>query len=160
MMKNRINILFGAIVLSCSLILGCAGNSDVSFARSVMKGLTAGRYSARTHIKWETLTIFEGDVGLAYSTLANDKEKVDYQRAFIENFAKGFKSQGASFGIFYNWRLIDKKDIENLPQDMSIVEASCKNSNYKALFYIVHEKGKRKLTGLRFATVDAAVENN
>jgi hypothetical protein len=126
------------------LLNGCAGGQDVAFARSVMNDLIAGRYAARHHIDWASFVVLEDNLSVDYMLMANDKEKKDYQCSFIDSFKTSFKAQGATQRSFTNWRMFNDAD----PQ-MSYVAADNVDGSATLIFYVAHEKGKRKLTGIR-----------
>lgn len=131
-----------ALVLAAGLLnlFGCAVEDDVSFARKVMAGLVAGHYSVRGSIDWASLKVMDKDVGAEYNSLPNEQEKVDYQRAFIDNFKKGFQEQRATFKSFNQWRLFSDKD-----PNIKVVAAGCRDRHKVFLFSIRHARNAMRL---------------
>ena len=125
-------------------LFGCAAEDDVSFASKVMARLVAGRYSVRGLIDWASLKAMDKDVGAEYNSLPNDQEKVDYQRAFIDNFKKGFQDQHATFNSFNHWRLFSDKD-----QNIKVVAAGCQDRHKVFLFSIRHVKNAKRLIAIQ-----------
>lgn len=120
-------------------IWGCSAKDDVSFARQVMAGLVGGRYAVRSLIDWPSLKVSDKDVGAEYNNLANEEEKVDYQRAFIDGFKKGFRERHATFKTFHHWRLFGDKD-----PNIKVVAAGCADKAKVFFFGIKHtNKGMR-----------------
>ena len=124
-------------------LFGCAAKDDVSFARNVMAGLVAGRYSVRGSIDWASLKVMDKDVSAEYNKLPNDQEKTDYQRSFIDNFKKGFRSQHATFKSFNQWRLFSDKD-----PNIKVVAAGCPDKTKVFLFSIRHAHSAMRLIAI------------
>jgi len=148
-MKNQGRSRFTLfIILAVSFVIflmGCGTQDDVSFARKTIDLLIRGRYSARTMIDWPSLVVLGSSVAKEYEALPNDKEKLDYQMAFIDNFKKGFKSIKAAPKTFVHWRIFN-----NSSPTVTIVAAdSAADKSYIFICYIKHEKGKRKLSEIR-----------
>lgn len=142
---------YGLATIVAALFLwmsGCAGQQDVDFARNILNGLIAGRYAVRQHIDWNSLAALEISVGRQYSALPNEKEKTDYERAFIDSFKEGFKGQSATRRSFVHWRIFNDADPK-----VTYVAADNLNGAVTFIFYISHKNGKRKLSGIRSVLV-------
>ena len=133
-------VVFLIVALGLLNVWGCGATDDVSFARKVMARLVAGRYSVRGSIDWASLKVMDRDVSVEYNNLPNEQEKVDYQRAFIDNFKKGFQEQHATFNSFNHWRLFSDKD-----QNIKVVAAGCSDKHKVFLFMIRHVKNAMRL---------------
>ena len=110
---------------------------DVNFARRVFVDLTRGRHSVQSRVDWQNLQAVGVDVGKDYSSLPNDKERADYQRAFIDNFALSFRRTGGSLKLLTNWRIYDDQD------DLVIVAVDIKGRD-KTMFFTFSKKGGEK----------------
>lgn len=130
------------------LMSGCAYRSDVDFARSVLNQLIEGRYAVRAVIDWPSLIMLDQNVGVKYSKLANDKEKLDFQRAFIEGFSRGFKMQGTQFKSFFNWRTLESTDPK-----IKIAAADYVDKTLVALFFISRYGSKKKLVNFQIIKI-------
>ena len=140
--KNLKQVLGGFLLVTGLLNLwGCGARDDVSFARQVMAGLVAGRYSVRAMIDWPNFKALDKDVGAEYSRLLNAQEKTSYERAFIDNFKKGFQQNKATINSFNNWRLFSNSDPVR-----KIVAAGCVDRTNVLLFGINHTNKGMKFT--------------
>ena len=132
------------LVIGFLNLFGCAAEDDVSFARKVMAQLVAGRYSVRGSIDWASLRVMDKDISAEYRSLPNEQEKLDYQRAFIDNFKKGFQTQRATLNSFKNWRLFSDKD-----KNIKVVAAGCQDRHKVFLFSIRHAKNAMRLIAIQ-----------
>jgi hypothetical protein len=125
-------------------VTGCGIRDDVDFARTVFVRLVNGLYLARPMIDWNSLKMLEDDIGAQYRGITDGKTREDFERAFIDNFKKGFESQRANTGMFKNWRLL------NTPTpDYKIVAADVPASKAILLFMIQKAGGQRLLTEIK-----------
>jgi hypothetical protein len=141
--SKRCGVAAMAMMVALGLF-GCGAQQDVDFARSVMNGLVAGRYAVRQHIDWNSLMVIEISLGQQYSALPNEKEKTDYERAFIDSFKEGFKGQKATQKSFTHWRIFNDADPK-----VTYVAADNADGTATFVFYISHKNGKRKFFGIR-----------
>ncbi len=144
MVKNILRFLLIASV-SCFMLSGCSPTNDVDFVRGVIRQMAAGRYSARSAIDWDTFIAQDRDIGAKYSTLRSEKDKVDFQRYFIDGFSKGFRYMGADFSVFFNWH-----EVGGGQKGAKVVVANCKDTNTTMLFYVVNKEGKRKIVKISY----------
>ena len=78
---------------------------DVTFCRRLLARLAFGDASAAGQIRWDRFQALDLDVGAVYRGLPNDTERRDYRRAFIQQFAQGFRAAGATPESFEGWRI-------------------------------------------------------
>jgi hypothetical protein len=130
----------GYVLIVGFLLAGCAWQDDVSFARRLMDQLIDGKYSARTMIDWTKLKFLGKEVGDAYAKCEGDACKITFERAFIENFSKGYKQAGAKKTAFFNWKIY-KKD----PSGATQVSVNVYDENTFFVLTIAHVGGEKKL---------------
>lgn len=95
--------------------------------------------------------MLESNIAAEYNKLPNEKEKIGYERGFIENFSKSFKEQKAGFNKFTNWRMLgDDKD----PR-VKVVACDGAGKDVVFLFYIAHDGRKRKLIDFKIVVPKA-----
>lgn len=92
-----------AVVAVMASLLSLPGR-PVRFCQRVFAGLVDGNVSVRRAIAWEQLNALDMDVGATYGQLSDPAEQAAYQRAFIQNFAEGFRQSGATRQALTNWR--------------------------------------------------------
>jgi len=111
---------------------------DVSFARGVFSGLIKGDESVKEAVDWLSFKAVGSDLGAVYAKLPSDKEKEFYKKAFILNFALGFKNGGGKFSSFTNWRIIqrDKQGV--------IVAADMGASRERTVLFAISKKYRNK----------------
>jgi len=95
----------GIVILLVIWVFTQVKNQDINFARKVLDGLAKGKPSVETFIDWEKLTVMDIKIGEAYLKLPNDKEKGEYRKEFVKNFAVGFVQGGGRLKYFTNWRI-------------------------------------------------------
>jgi hypothetical protein len=140
--KNRITL---TIFLALSFLAGCAQTeSDVQLTRRIFNGLCNGRQAVEKLIDWEGLKAVETDVGQAYTTLKNEKEKADYRKVFFYNFSYAFKAAGGKASLFYNWR------VKTLEPDKTVVAAETSGRSKVILFTLTRKGKERKLTDIEW----------
>ena len=135
-------IIIISVLMIIPLVLINMGDSDVKFCRSVLNGLIQGRASVSKHIDWENLSIMNLDAGAAYKKLPNDKEKKDYQQAFIKNFSLAFKKLGANINMFVNWK------VYGISNNKITVSALDRKHNVPLYLQINKGAGGKKLVSL------------
>jgi hypothetical protein len=86
------------------------------------------------------------DIGLDYLRLKSDKDRQDFERVFIDNFAKGYRQAGAKETAFVNWR---NCAFQGSDENVRVVEADLlRNKAHILLMFIAHQAGERKLVRL------------
>jgi len=145
-MRNFKNALIIGVVSLISVgLYGCGIlQNDVSFARTVMSLLIKDRYVVRPMIDWPNLRMLDQNVGEEYSQFKSESERADYERAFISNFAKGFKAQKASLNDFCRWRVHDTSN----PKLIVVAADSARNKDVICYFYIKHTGLNKKFVGM------------
>lgn len=138
----------GFMALAALLLAGCGVLDDVSFARQLMNGLIAGRYAVRSMIDWPNFRFFEQEVGKQYSQFQKEDERTDFERAFIESFAKSYQAQGAKRDAFFNWQLAKSDDPKK-----SVVIANCHDEKTVFAFVIAKDGLKKKVTQIKVMQV-------
>jgi len=128
------------------LISGCGARQDVDLARRVLVLLTEGRYSARHLIDWEKFEALQQAVGQRYLGIAAERDRLNFQRSFIDTFHSGFKTQGGDIKNLVNWRAVETR---KEPLRMTRVRADIKGTDAYFLFDIEHGKGGRKLVRMQ-----------
>ena len=91
----------GVVVIIAALLR--LSDRDVRFCRGVLHDLVMGRQSVQSRIDWERVTAMGVDIGATYAQLPNDGERAQYRRAFIRNFADGFRKSGGRLDGFTHW---------------------------------------------------------
>jgi hypothetical protein len=145
--KKEIPILeytiLAAVVIACLLFIYQIKTQDINLARSVLNGLASGRYGVEKYIDWENLKGLDIDVGANYSKFPTLVEKVGYKRAFIQNFAIGFKQVKGSFKSFTHWRVYSK-------DNRQIIVAADYAGHNKTLLFAISGKGKKRVTAIQW----------
>ncbi|MFA5039187.1 MAG: hypothetical protein WC732_05865 [Candidatus Omnitrophota bacterium] len=141
-MKRSMALLL--LCVSVSAVFAGCGGSDVTFARRGITGLAQGRYATRKMIDWTVFTALDKDIGAEYRDLANDKERLAYERSFIDNFKTAFRAQKGSLKAFYDWRFYGQRR-----PDVTIVAASIKEQDILFLVVIRRAYGTRKIIGIK-----------
>ncbi len=139
-------VLTVAVILSVSLAgYGCGiFQDDVGFARSVIAMLAKDRYIVRSMIEWPELKVFGIDAGKEYRQLETDSERADYERAFIDSFAKAFKESKISSRDFRRWRVYDLSNPK-----LVIVAVERIKSKSTLYIYIKHIGLNKKVVGMQ-----------
>ena len=119
-------------------------NQDINFSRRAFAGLINGRQAVQEMIDWANFKAVGADAGKTYSALPDDKERADYQKAFIEQFSLGFRQTGGRFKSFINWRIYDKKG-----EDI-IVAADHKDKDNQTILFTVSGYGRKKLEAIQW----------
>ncbi len=134
--------LYGSLTLvAVAVVLVVAGtrflNRDVEFCRRTFESLVAGKPSVQGNIAWDRLTAMGTDVGETYRQLPNMKERAEYQAAFIQKFAEGFKKVQGKTSHLTKWRVKQRGKGE------TIVAAEHWPSQHLLLFRVSHRGGLR-----------------
>ena len=149
-MEKRYSLNIAYIVLLTSFVALFIGlflyvkNQDINFSRRIFTGLIKGNSSVQRLIDWPGFKAVGVDVGQAYSTLPNDKERADYRRAFIEKFSSGFRQTGADSKSFTNWRIYDNKG------EFTVVAADYKEKDNRTILFALSKGGRKKLAAIQW----------
>jgi len=145
-MKNNQPVLEYTILIIV-LIAGIAlflhlKNQEINLCQSILGSLAQGKPAVEKFIDWENFKALGVDVGATYASLANEKEKADYKKAFIQNFAFGFQKSGGKPALFKHWRIYQRESGK--------VIVACDYSGYnKMLLFTISKLGKNKLISLQ-----------
>lgn len=137
--KKKI-LIAGLMVL---FLAGCVPLDDIAFSRHVLEQLIKGRYAVRNAIDWDNFRALGQDVSAPYKALKREQAKIEFQRNFIDGFARGFREQKAELKAFYNWRYY-----KTTASKISIVVANCRTENVLFLFYVRPAAFGKKLVGI------------
>ena len=135
--------ILAAIIIACLLFVYQAKTRDINLARSVLNGLAGGRYEVEKRIDWDNLKGLDVNAGAAYSKFPNEIEKVGYKRAFIQNFAIGFKRANGNLQSFTNWRVYSKDNSQ-------IIVAADYQGHNKTLLFAIPATGKKKVNSIQW----------
>ncbi len=139
------SILLGLLIVAASVFGWRMMHGEVYFARGVFGKLAKGRQSVQQDIAWERFDAMKMDVGKAYIHLANEQERKDYRRTFIEQFAHGFKATGGNLGNFKRWRVKERDTGRTLVAADDVVKR-------QTLLFIVETEGRQRLKVMRWQT--------
>lgn len=142
-------LILSAVAVIAFLFWVYIKSQDTSVCRDIFSGLVKGSYTVHNVIDWDNLKALGLDVGASYRQLNNPQEKANYQRAFINNFALGFKRSGGKSGAFINWRLYDK-------DDKKIVVASDYQDYNKTILFTLTNSVKKKLVDIQWEALSDA----
>ncbi len=146
-MNGKKKVLLTVLSLGAAMGLifsGCAPQSDEAFVRTAMEGLIKGEYSVRTRFDWPVLKFAGKDIGLEYSKYKSDKDREDYERAFINNFSSSYRKAGAKTSTFFNWRPFENAKLTR--PNIRAVAANYRNEKYVFLFFLLEENMQRKIS--------------
>lgn len=118
-------------------------NQEINFCRNIFKGLMGGRVGVQKFIDWEHLKALDTDVGADYTRLPDDKERLNYKKAFIMLFARGFHQGGGNLRSFTNWRIYNK-------DNSSVTVAADYLKHNKTILFTLAKSGKKKLVSLQW----------
>ena len=104
-------LALGALALLA--VVGQMRHGEVALCKGALAALARGRSSAQHRIAWEKLQVVGVDVGATYRHLPSDAERVKYRKVFIEQFARGFQTEGGSLSNFVRWR-VDRRTEEGV----------------------------------------------
>lgn len=146
-MNTERNVAIAVIVVA--LLLGLSfylniRNQDINFTRRTFAALIKGQQSAQNKIDWANFQAMGVNAGQTYSGLPNDKERADYRRAFISNFALPFRQARIKLNSFINWRLVSGQDAHK-----SIVAVGYKGID-KTLLFTISKDRRKKLTAIQW----------
>lgn len=133
-------LMVAAIVLLFVLRLS---QGEVAFCRNVFRNLVNGSQSAQRHIDWEHLKAVGVDVGKTYTELPNDQARAQYRKAFVSNFAMGFRRTEGNLGAFRRWR-VQGRDGDR------IVVAADYETKQTTLLLSIPASGKKQLEAIQW----------
>jgi hypothetical protein len=134
------------LFLTVGLAAGCVFYpQEVEFARRVFTGLVRGRRVVAKYIDWHSLKATGVDVGATYNSLASEKERRDYRKAFIQNFSFSFRTSGGRLNWFKNWRIHSR--------DSRKITVAADAGTMTLLLYISADPRQRKLLGIEWGKV-------
>ena len=122
------------ILLATVILTGCALDPDIRFARRVFADLVRGRVSAQEKIDWANFQAVGVDVGATYLSFADGKQRQDYQKVFIENFARGFRQAQGKTNAFVYWRIYE------YTSELVVVACDYKGKDKTLLFTIAKDE--------------------
>ena len=85
-------------------VVHLCSDPDIRFCRRVLGQLVNGNPSVSRVIDWAHLQALDVNVGATYAALPNQQEQLNYERAFVRNFAVGFRKSGGQLSAFTHWR--------------------------------------------------------
>ncbi len=116
-------------------------NQEMYFARSALYGLFKGNLGVAKQIDWQNLKMLGQDVGVIYNKLPDEREKKDFQAAFVRNFSRGFQASGAKLSSYANWR------VDSRESDFTVVAVD-DTAHKKTALVLISKIPKHKLAGL------------
>lgn len=115
---------------------------DMSFAKNTFESLAKGESSVKEKIDWDTLQSMGQNVGAAYVQLPSETEKVNFQNAFVTQFAASFREAGGSPDQFTNWRVSFHDDLKT--------EVAADSGGGTVTITVTERDGKERVSGLGF----------
>ena len=134
-------LILGAIAVV--MVIARLSQGEAGFCREVFRNLVDDRQSAQGQIDWEHLTAVGVDVGKTYTGLPNDQARAQYRKAFVDNFAMGFRRAEGNLSAFRNWR-IQARDGDR------IVVAADYETKHKTLLFSIPASGQRKVEAIQW----------
>lgn len=125
------------------VVVARARNRDIAFTQRVFASLAAGEPSVRRQIAWPRLRAVDIDVGDEYRRLGSPKEQADYEQAFVDRFAYGFREAKGRVDHFSRWRIARREGGEN-------VVAADELASGKTLLFRVSHRGGPQLEAIQW----------
>lgn len=119
-----------------------ASTADLSFAKNTFEALARGDTKATESIDWATLQSMGQNVGAAYVALPSETEKVNFQQAFVTQFAASFRETGGTPDKFDNWRVSHHDDLKT--------EVAADTGGGTVTITVTERDGKERVSGLGF----------
>lgn len=144
--RQTLAIRYAALTLAAVAVAAVVmrlTQNEVGFCRAVFRNLVNDRQAAQRQIDWERLKAVGVDVGKTYTELPDDQARAQYRKAFIDNFAMGFRQSEGTLEAFRNWR-VQARDGER------VVVATDYEAKRKTLLLSVPASGQRKLQELQW----------
>lgn len=139
-------ILITIIIVAIGVFNYITQDKDVAFARTVFAGLISARESTAKLIDWQNFKALDVDIAATYANLSNEKERKNYKKVFIQGLSFGFKSTGARFAAFINWRIY-QRDLEK------VIVACDYPAKNKTLLFTILKDTKPKLLSMQWEAV-------
>ena len=143
-------VRYGALILAAVGVVAVAMRlmqGEAGFCREVFRNLVNDRQSVQGQIDWEHLTAVGVDVGKMYAQLPNDQARAQYRKAFVDNFAMGFRRAEGSLDAFRNWRVQERGGER-------IVVAVDYAAKHKTLLFTIPASGQRKVEAIQWLNAD------
>jgi hypothetical protein len=119
-----------------------ASKADMSFAKNTFEALARGDSKVRESIDWSTLQAMGHNVGAAYVLLPSETEKVNFEQAFVTQFAASFREAGGTPDQFSNWRVSHHDDLKT--------EVAADSGGGTVTITVTERDGKERVSGLGF----------
>lgn len=139
-------VRYGVVVLAALAVVAVVmrlSQGEAGFCREVFRNLVNDRQAAQRQIDWEHLQAVGVDVGKTYTELPNDQARAQYRKAFVDNFAMGFRQAEGTLDSFRNWR-VHARDGER------VVVAVDYEAKHKTLLLSIPASGRRKLEAIQW----------
>jgi len=115
---------------------------DMSFAKNTFEALARGEAKARESIDWQTLQAMGQNVGAEYVKLPSETDRVNFQQAFVSQFASSFRQAGGTPDQFANWRVSYHDDLKT--------EVAADSNGGTVTITVTERDGKERVSGLGF----------
>jgi hypothetical protein len=116
--------------------------ADMSFAKNTFESLARGDAKARESIDWSTLQAMGQNVGAAYVLLPSETDRVNFEQAFVSQFAASFRQAGGTPDQFANWRVSHHDDLKT--------EVAADSNGGTVTITVTERDGKERVSGLGF----------
>ena len=140
-------IRYGTLILTAIAVVAAVmrlTQGEAGFCREVLRNLVNDRQSAQRQIDWEHLQAVGVDVGKTYTGLPDDQARAQYRKAFIDNFAMGFRRVEGNLSAFRNWR-VQTRDGNR------IVVAADYEAKHKTLLFSLPAVGGKKIEAIQWS---------
>ena len=115
---------------------------DLTFAKNTFESLARGDSKVRESIDWSTLQAMGQNVGATYVLLPSETEKVNFEQAFVTQFAASFREAGGTPDQFSNWRVSHHDDLKT--------EVAADSGGGTVTITVTERDGKERVSGLGF----------
>jgi hypothetical protein len=116
--------------------------ADMTFAKTTFESLAHGDSAVTEKIDWATLQSMGQNVGAVYMQIPSETEKVNFQKAFVTQFATSFREGGGSPDKFENWRVSFHDDLKT--------EVAADSGGGTVTITVTERDGKERVSGLGF----------
>ena len=134
-------VMLGAVAVVAVVMRLTQG--EVGFCRETLGNLVNDRQSAQRQIDWEHLQAVGLDVGKTYTQLPDEPARAQYRKAFVDNFAMGFRRVEGNLAAFRNWR-VQTRD------GSRIVVAAEYEAKHKTLLFSLPAVGDKKIEAIQW----------
>ncbi|MCW1884688.1 hypothetical protein OKA04_08100 [Luteolibacter flavescens] len=118
-----------------------ASKGDMTFAKNTFEALARGDAEARNNIDWDTFQVMGQNVGAGYVQIPSETEKVNFQQAFVTQFASSFRAAGGT-PEFANWRVSHHDDLKT--------EVAADSGGGTVTITVTERDGKERVSGIGF----------